>query len=235
MRTVANSGAAIAFLAGEMPLTDDDNAVKDEMLSRLSAAYKLDYYDETLLHCASAKDLFRRAVNKRWTASEFLQRLDEMTESTPFATWTPADFFKKQRPHLLPYSWALMESKNDRNAMQRMEAYIIPPLTQPLYRYADGEALEERYPDWQCVYRCGISTFGAAHPDYRLAESATEPNDVTALWSRIAQAESEAEAMKERNVTLQKALAAKEEIIISLQLLQQYEDNSDNQLQGRSW
>lgn len=234
-KLTTNEGISIAELTGATPLSDSDSATKGELLARLTAAYKLDYFNESSVHCMGAKDIFRRAVSKSWTAKEFLQRLDEMTETCAFPTWTPADFFRTERPKLYPYSWVLEECAKERSAMQRMEAYIIPPIAKAWYRYADGEMLEARYPEWFCVYRCGVSAYQAAKPQLRLAETTEkkEVSEVAKVWARVATAENDLEKLKDQITVLHKRIAqkdqiiaAKEEIIVSLESQQQQHEYS---------
>lgn len=129
-------GVSVSSLLSEHPLEESELHTADELLARLTASYKLDYYAEKSVHCIGAKDLFRRAVNKGWSSREFLERLDTMTETCLFPTWTPADFFKAGQDKLYPYSWVLAELEKDSTAMAKMEAYKVEGTDKPLWRYA---------------------------------------------------------------------------------------------------
>jgi hypothetical protein len=131
---------SIALLMGEPSLCDDDADAKRELIARLSAAYQINYADESSLNFQGAKDLFRRAVLKGWTASEFFQRLDAMTETCRFITWTPADFFASEREQLHNRAWAMTEHARDNQAMRRMDVYTIAGTS--WYRYHDGRRFD---------------------------------------------------------------------------------------------
>ncbi len=123
-------------------MTGGEVGVRQELIARLTAAYKLDYFDQKSVNFQGAKDLLRRAVEKGWSAQEFLRRLDRMTEQCKFPTWTPADFFTEEREKLYNPSWAVEEQSKDHTAQNRMEAYQVGEKT--LWRYIpdDENALE---------------------------------------------------------------------------------------------
>jgi hypothetical protein len=193
----------LAALSKQITLSPDDDDVLETACKRLMVAYNKDYFDEGKPEFMRVEDLMRRASEKGYTAAEFLQRLDEMVETCKFPTWTPADFFQHKRESLHVYHWMTEEVKKDATATMRLEAYSVPGVLKPLWRYADGEKLEEKHDGWKCVVRCGAHYGDWTPPERRIAVAtpaeAAEPNeynDITLAIARSARAEAEIERFK---------------------------------------
>jgi hypothetical protein len=102
---VCSASTNLTTATGDLtPLSD----CLDSVLSTLTRAYGLDYYDTAGDPFQKVGLLIEMATDEGYGPKEFAARLRAMVKACPFPTWTPADFFK-ERAAVHPYGWYLKQ------------------------------------------------------------------------------------------------------------------------------
>jgi hypothetical protein len=142
----------------------------DNVLSTLTRAYGLDYYDTAGDPFQKVGLLIEMATDEGYGPKEFTARLRAMVKACPFPTWTPADFFK-ERAAVHPYGWYLKQLDETKANAALIDCYEL----------ADGShgwGWKHEVRDMLPLYRTDVKPAPKELPDHAERPSPEVSDDV---------------------------------------------------------